>query len=168
MTKRVAEGAKIPPLFEKEEETKLLKTLTPVLLSKSGVSLYLDLSPYLLKKACERLQEAPIDMAPLLSFAFVFENKIIGILSWTDYRKNHDMWWTIYSTSPYWCTKKVLDYLFETAATYFKVVRINALTKTTNQKACSLLKRLGFEKEGCLKKFYPKDKKDAYLWAKFL
>ena len=27
---------------------------------------------------------------------------------------------------------------------------------------------LGFEKEGCLKKFYPKDKKDAYLWAKFL
>ena len=73
MTKRAAEGAKIPPLFEKEEETKLLKTLTPVLLSKSGVSLYLDLSPYLLKKACERLQEAPIDMAPLLSFAFDFE-----------------------------------------------------------------------------------------------
>ncbi len=157
-----------PFLFEKEEEKKLLSSLKPVLLSKEGVSLYLDLSSSLMEKACMKLKQNPKDMAHLLSFAFVFENKIIGILSWTDYRKHHDMWWTIYSISPHWCNRKILDYLFKTASTFFKVERINALTKTNNLKAISLLERLGFEREGRLKKFYPEDKKDAFLWAKFL
>ena len=162
------ESKKTPFLFEKEEEKKLLSSLKPVLLSKEGVSLYLDLSPVLMQKACLKLEQNPNNMAHLLSFAFVFENKIIGILSWTDYRKHHDMWWTIYSISPHWCNRKILDYLFETASTFFKVERINALTKTNNLKAISLLERLGFEREGRLKKFYPEDKKDAFLWAKFL
>ena len=162
------DSKKTPFLFEKEEEKKLLSSLKPVLLSKEGVSLYLDLSPVLMQKACLKLEQNPNNMAHLLSFAFVFENKIIGILSWTDYRKHHDMWWTIYSISPHWCNRKILDYLFETASTFFKVERINALTKTNNLKAISLLERLGFEREGRLKKFYPEDKKDAFLWAKFL
>ena len=62
-------------LFEKEEEEKLLSFLKPVLLSKEGVSLYLDLSPSLMEKACMKLKQNPKDMAHLLSFAFVFENR---------------------------------------------------------------------------------------------
>ncbi|MBO7244444.1 MAG: GNAT family N-acetyltransferase [Alphaproteobacteria bacterium] len=162
------QGEERLPLFDEDEEKALFQTLKPAMISFKGVSLYVDQSPRLFQKACTRLGQNADDMAHLVSFAFVFENKIIGILSWTDYRPEHDMWWTIYSVSAYWCTKKVLDYLFNTAFEVFHVTRVNALTKTDNLKAISLLERLGFEREGRLKKFYPEDKKDAYLWAKFL
>lgn len=156
------------PLFQEKEESVLKQNLTPVLLSSDGVSLYLDQTPLLAEKAYQELDLDFDASTHLVSFAFVFEGKIIGILSWTDYRQNHDMWWTILTTDKHWCTKKVLDYLFQTAKNRFFVERINALTKTDNLKAVCLLKRLGFEQEGRLKRFYPKEKKDAYLWAKFL
>lgn len=162
------QGDAVSPLFQKSEEERLLKTLTPVLISKEGVSLYLDTTPFLAKRAFFVLQTEFEEMTHLLSFAFVVDGKIVALLSWTDYRPNHDMWWTIVSTNPSWCTKKVLTYLFQTAKNYFKTERINALTKTNNLKAVSLLSRLGFEKEGRLKRFYQHDKQDAYIWAKFL
>lgn len=162
------EGDFSSPLFQEKEETFIKQNLTLVLPSIEGVSLYLDTSPLLALKAHHLLGLDFDSSTHLISFAFVYEEKIIGILSWTDYRPSHDMWWTILTTNKHWCTKKVLDYLFNTAKNKFHVERINALTKTDNLKAVCLLKRLGFEQEGRLKRFYPKEKKDAYLWAKFL
>ena len=150
------------------DEKAFLKTAPKVLDSKEGVSLYLDKGTTLAKAAYKQLGIELDETTVLLSFAFVWQEKIIGVVSWTDYRANHDMWWTIVTTNKHWCTKKVLDYLFKTAKKYFHCDRINALTRTDNLPAVCLLKRLGFEQEGRLKGFYPVFKTDAYVWAKFL
>lgn len=101
------------------------------------------------------------------SWGIVYQGRLIGVIVWTDLRPAHDVWWTIVTWDKHWCTKGILRHIFVIAKHQFHLERINALVKTVNTKAIKLLTRLGFQKEGHLKRFYD-DKSDAFLFAKYL
>ncbi len=133
--------------------------------------LILDRSPCLAYVA-HHLLGLEMDLGSFFfSIGIVRDKKLLGILVWTDHKKGHDAFWTIVSFDKRWCTKKVLKFFFFLAFDYFKLKRVSALTRVTNKKANSLLKRLSFQKEGRLKSFFKFKKKgkicfeDAYIWG---
>ena len=129
--------------------------------------LVMDRSPTLAKFIYHRLGLPLDEKQVLFSIGFKYQKKLIGALCWTDFRPNHDVWWTIDTWDKHWCTKRVLKILFFLAKDVFHLKRINALTKAGNQNAIDLLTRLGFEQEGVLKRFYETGD-DARLFAKHL
>ena len=137
-------------------------------IEQSEIKLFIDQTPLLALYAYQKLG-LPLEVWQVLfSVGFVYKGKLIGILVWTDYRYNHDVWWTIYTWDKHWCTKKVISTMFKIAREALGCIRVNVLTKTRNQKVNTFLTRLGFVKEGCLKKFFYPDQSDAYLWGIFL
>lgn len=131
------------------------------------IEIVVDKSPLLARYIYQRLNLELDDNQVLFSLGFIYQKKLIGGLVWTDFRKNHDVWWTIDTWDKNWCTKKVLNTLFYLAKEVFHLKHINAMTKTKNQKAIHFLTRLGFEKTGHLNEFYLDDN-DAYLFQKSL
>lgn len=133
--------------------------------------LILDTSPVLCYVAHQKLG-LEMDLGSFFfSIGVVRDKKLLAILVWTDHKKEHDASWTLVSFDKRWCTKKVLKFFFFLAFDYFKLKRVSALTRVSNTKANSLLARLSFQKEGCLKSFFKfkEGKKtrfeDAFAWA---
>ena len=60
----------------------------------------------------------------------------------------------IATTSPRWCTKRVLKVIFGYPFIQLGLNRVTAIVKETNLKSRSLVERLGFILEGELKKYY--------------
>ena len=58
------------------------------------------------------------------------------------------------STSPLWCTKKTLRYIFGYPFLQLKVARVTVCTHADNEKMRSLALRLGFQQEGILRDGY--------------
>ncbi len=126
--------------------------------------LLLDKSKFLGQVAFELLG-VEVDPAQIFfSLAVVDAGKIQAILVWTDYRPLHDVWWTIISFDKRWCTRRNLRTFFGLAFDGLKLKCIRAMTKVCNQPANSLLTRLGFEKEGCLKAFYKTNTKNGPVY----
>lgn len=65
---------------------------------------------------------------------------------------------TIYTTSPQWCSRKVLKLLFWYPFIQLGCERVTACTETQNRAARAFLDRVGFRQEGILRQwFYPND-----------
>ena len=99
-----------------------------------------------------------------LTLGFIYKNQLIGGLIYHDLRPECDVWWTIYTTSPKWCTKSILKSIFGLAFKILKVRRISLLVSVDNLSCISLVERLGFKREGCLRQ-YRDDKKDCYIYG---
>lgn len=126
--------------------------------------LLFDKSKFLGQVAFELLGVAVDPAQIFFSLAVVEEGKIQAILVWTDYRPLHDVWWTIISFDKRWCTRRNLRVFFRMAFDDLKLKCVRAMTKVHNQQANSLLTRLGFENEGCLKAFYKTNTKNGPVY----
>lgn len=61
---------------------------------------------------------------------------------------------TIATTSPHWAGRLILRALFDYPFNQLGVARVTAITNQANKKSKNLLKRLGFQHEGCIRYYY--------------
>lgn len=84
---------------------------------------------------------------------FSIENKLAGGLVYHNLRPHCDVWWSIYTVNKKWCNRRILTYLFNLAFEILNCRRISILVNTNNVSCLKLVEKLGFEKEGCLRRF---------------
>ena len=84
---------------------------------------------------------------------FSRNGKMIGGLIFHDYRKNTDVWWTIFSTDKRWCTKRVLKYIFGVAFKDLHCQRISLMVADDNLPCLNFVRKLGFREEGRLRAY---------------
>lgn len=99
-----------------------------------------------------------------MTLGFVVCGQLVGGLIYHNIRLGCDLWWSIYTTSPKWCSKSILTQIFGIAFDVFGVRRISLLVKADNQRCINLIERLGFKREGCLRQF-DDDGTDAYIYG---
>ncbi len=87
------------------------------------------------------------------TIGFVENGCLLGGLIFHNYRPEADVWWTIYAESPRWCSRRVLRFIFNMAFKVLKCRRISLLVDKSNRRCLSMVKRMGFQEEGCLRAF---------------
>ena len=111
---------------------------------------------------CDGLNEDTDWIGDSYTFGICYKGKMVGGIILNNYRKDLDVWLTIYSVSPHWCVKNVIKYTFKTCFEALNCKRVNILVSKDNIKSLSLCERLGFVKEGLLRQ-YREDGKDCYF-----
>ena len=114
------------------------------------------------KWVCDGLGEDTDWIGDSFTFGVFFKSELIAGIIFNNYRKNLDVWLTIYSADPHWCTKNVLKYTFKMCFETLKCKRVNILISKDNSKSLGLCERLGFVKEGLLRQ-YREDGKDCFI-----
>jgi len=113
---------------------------------------------------CKKLQISQDWLGDNLTFGFYNENKRLGGLIFHDYEPNHSIWWTIYASDKHWCTRRVLQKMFDTAFNELHCRRINLLVCSDNETCLKFVQKLGFKPEGFLRK-YLDNGKDCYFFG---
>ena len=103
-------------------------------------------------------------LGPNFTVGIAEEGRMLGGVIFNDWRPGTDVWWTIYTESPRWCSRKVLRYLFFKAFEEMGCRRISLLVDVTNGRCLKLVRRLGFKCEGRLRRFR-EDGKDCYIFG---
>lgn len=114
----------------------------------------------------ERLEEYnKIKNVDLVQHAAVVFNgkKIVAIVLFHDFQGGN-VGMTIASDSPKWCSRGRLRQIFDTVFSKWDCRRATAITTGKNQKSRKFLKRLGFRREGIMKKFFS-NKEDMYIFG---
>ena len=114
------------------------------------------------KWICDGLGENTDWVGDSYTFGISYKDKMVAGLIFNNYRANLDLWMTIYSTSPKWCSKSVLKYIFTTCFVTLNCKRANVFVSKDNHKSLSLCERLGFKKEGLLRQ-YRENGDDCYI-----
>ena len=114
------------------------------------------------KWICDGLGEDTNWMGDSFTFGVCYRGKMVAGLIFNNYRANLDLWMTIYSISPKWCSKSVLKYIFTTCFEVLNCKRANVLVSKDNHRSLSLCERLGFRKEGLLRQ-YRENGDDCYI-----
>ncbi len=99
------------------------------------------------------------------TFGLIVDNKLVGIILYSDYTYQHDIWLSIYTLSPLWAQRKIIRFILRYAFDVLKCHRISALVKSDNVKSQHMLKRLNFKREGWLRQFDEKTQKDCYIYS---
>ena len=121
-----------------------------------------DFDGVIQKWICDGLKEDTDWIGDSYTFGICYKGKMVGGIILNNYRKDLDVWLTIYSVSPHWCVKSVIKYTFKTCFEALYCKRVNILVSKDNIKSLSLCERLGFVKEGLLRQ-YREDGKDCYF-----
>lgn len=114
------------------------------------------------KWICDGLGENTDWIGDSYTFGICYCGRMVGGIIMNDYRKDLDVWLTIYSVSPRWCSKSVLKYIFKTCFETLNCKRVNVFISKDNSKSLSLCERLGFVKEGLLRQ-YRENGQDCYI-----
>jgi len=114
------------------------------------------------KWICDGLGENTDWIGDSYTFGICYGGRMVGGIIMNDYRKDLDVWLTIYSVSPRWCSKSVLKYIFKTCFETLNCKRVNVFISKDNSKSLSLCERLGFVKEGLLRQ-YRENGQDCYI-----
>ena len=132
---------------------------------KSEAELYRIMPDYMgviQKWVCDGLGEDTQWIVDSFTVGIAYKGKIIAGIIMNNYRKDLDVWLTIYSTDKHWCARSVLKYVFKTCFETLKCKRVNILISKDNHKSISLCERLGFVKEGLLRQ-YRENGHDCYI-----
>jgi len=132
---------------------------------KSEAGLYRikpDCGGVIMKWICDGLGEDTDWVGDSYTFGIEYRGQIVGGIIMNNYRKDLDVWLTIYSTSPHWCSKSVLKYIFTTCFETLNCKRVNVFVSKDNQKSLNLCTRLGFKKEGLLRQ-YRENGQDCFI-----
>ena len=98
------------------------------------------------------------------TIGFVVNGKLIGGLIYHNIRPHKDLWLTIYTTDKRWCTRRALRTIFGLAFNYWQVERVSVAVSVNNYPSIKLVEKLGFKKEGLLRK-YRDDGSDCYFFG---
>lgn len=121
-----------------------------------------DISGDIARWICKGLREDVNWLHDNLTFGFALDNRMIGGLIFHDYKEHQDVWWTIYSEDKRWCNRRMLRHMFKVAFQNLDCRRINLLVSKNNRHCLKFVKKLGFKKEGLLRKFR-EDGEDCYI-----
>ncbi len=102
---------------------------------------------------CRNLGFEVEDLGDNYTLGFEENGRLLGGLVFHNYRPGTDVWWTIYTISPRWCSRRVLRFIFDMAFRRLGCRRISLMADASNRRCLSLVKRMGFEEEGCLRAF---------------
>lgn len=134
-----------------------------VMKSEAGLyKIWPDCCDVILQWICAGLGENTDWIGENYTFGISYKDKMVGGLIFNNYRPNVDVWLTIYSTSPRWCSKFVLKYIFKTCFETLNCRRVNVLVSKSNKRSFDLCRRLGFVKEGFLRQ-YRENGEDCYI-----
>lgn len=132
---------------------------------KSDFEIIFDASGLLNSYLMHHLQIEESESTPLFSYGFYYQKKLIGGVLFSDYRLNHDVWLSIYSSDKRWCQRRVLRAVFDMAFQGLKCNRVSALVQESNRKSQDLLERLGFQKEGTLRSFKAQNQENCLIYS---
>ena len=93
------------------------------------------------------------DYLPCLALNISLKNKTIAGVLINDIRPLRDCWLTIYSTSERWATRSVIRYVFFVVFCVIGAQRCSVFISESNKKSFDMCVRLGFQKEGMLRKY---------------
>lgn len=111
---------------------------------------------------CRGVDEHPALLGGIfLTLGFVRGGKLVGGLIWHGLT-GREVWWTLYTTTPAWCTRRVLNFCFDLAFNRLKLKRINLLISRSNARSLDFCTRLGFRIEG-LKRQARENGEDAFM-----
>lgn len=97
-----------------------------------------------------------------ITFGFFINDELKGGLIFHDYRPDHDIWWTVYTTDKRWCNRRMLKQMFDFAFGKLNCRRINLLVSKSNLESLRFVQKLGFQKEGLLRA-YRENGEDCYF-----
>jgi RimJ/RimL family protein N-acetyltransferase len=90
-------------------------------------------------------------------FGYELDGELIGAVIFTEYSGN-DMQVTVVTTNPIWWTRRNIRAMYDYVWNKCGCVRLSALCKESNAKSQKLLRGLGFQEEGRLRKYFnPED-----------
>lgn len=95
------------------------------------------------------------DWGPFRSIGVSYNGQLVaGIVynQWSE--ETGDLQMTIAASSPHWASRAILRVLFGYPFVTLGARRVTAVTNQRNKKTKSLLKRLGFQHEGCKRNLY--------------
>lgn len=97
----------------------------------------------------------------LVTLGFMRGRKLIGGLIYHGISDN-ELFWTVYTENPAWCTRKILNFCFRFAFKDLNVRRISLLISRSNAKSLDFCTRLGFQIEG-IKRQARENGEDVFL-----
>ncbi len=112
-----------------------------------------DLNGRVVKWVCRGLKEKTDWVGCNVTLGIILHTQLIAGVIIHDIRPLRDAWLTIYSVNQRWCNRRVLRIIFDVVFDFLKCQRVSALVDVENLKSQSLVLRLGFVKEGCLRNF---------------
>ena len=130
---------------------------TPVFVLNRGSALsdlVYDYSGSIARYVADGLRLDPEELLKGFSFAILHNNKLVGGVTFSDYRPDDSAWISIYTTDKHWCTAICLKQIFSIAFHALKCRRINALIRSDNHASISLATRCGFVFEGKMRKYF--------------
>lgn len=122
-------------------------------MSKEAVFCRADDTGKVLKFVCDGLGDSAVDYMPCLAIGIYQGNGLIGGVLINDIRPQRDCWLTIYTTSKEWAKRHVMRYVFGIVFLLIKAQRCSVFVSESNKKSLDMCLRLGFEKEGMLRKY---------------
>jgi len=106
-----------------------------------------------LKFVCDGLKDSTDAYVPCLAIGIYHDDTLIGGVLINDIRPQRDCWLTIYTSSPKWATKGVMRYVFNVVFGLIGCQRCSVFVSQSNKKSLDMCLRLGFKKEGMLRKY---------------
>lgn len=106
-----------------------------------------------LKFVCDGLKDNAGDYMPCLAIGIYQGESLIGGVLINDIRPNRDCWLTIYTASRLWAKRHVMRYVFGIVFLLIGAQRCSVFVSESNKKSLDMCLRLGFIKEGLLRKY---------------
>lgn len=111
---------------------------------------------------CQNLGFDIRELGDHLTYGFSDGKKMLGGLIFHNPLPHQHIWWTIYAPDKHWCTRRVLKHMFGLAFKELQCRRINILVSAGNAESLKFVQKLGFKKEGLLRK-YRDNGEDCYF-----
>lgn len=121
-----------------------------------------DTNDIIAQWVCEGLKTDTGWLQNYITFGVLYKTKIVAGLIFHDIHYGQDVTWTIYSRDRHWCTRRVIKTFMQIAFEDFKCRRINLLVNPDNKICLDFVTRLGFVKEGYLRRFR-ENGEDCYI-----
>lgn len=121
-----------------------------------------DATGKVLKFVCDGLGDDISEYVPSLPIGIYRDDELIGGVLINDIRPGRDCWLTIYTTTPVWGQRQVMRYVFGVVFGLIKAERASAFVSVSNQKSLNMCQKLGFRREGLLRK-YRNSGEDCYV-----
>ncbi|MBQ7660165.1 MAG: GNAT family N-acetyltransferase [Alphaproteobacteria bacterium] len=122
-------------------------------MSKEQVLCRADSTGTVLKFVADGLGDSVEEYMPSLAIGIYKSDALIGGVLINDIRPQRDCWLTIYTTTPNWAKRHVLKYVFGVVFGLIGAQRCSVFVSESNKKSLDMCLRLGFVKEGLLRKY---------------
>lgn len=91
---------------------------------------------------------------PCHTLGFARDGRLVGAVIYFHYN-GQDMELGIYTTTPKWCSRRALSWIFAYPFLQCGCERVTVKVDVNDEKVCNFVQRLGFKREGLLRRAIP-------------